>query len=227
MSGNRTDALKAELTRYSARVVQRGLAVGPGGNTSIRDDRVMWISPSGYALDDIAGSDWVPVTIATGDSPADSPRPSSEVSMHLAIYRERPDVDAIVHTHPPYTIGIVASGYDDIPYLFPDHVAIVGRLPCIEYVAPCTNELAEAVIGAMNSPLIHGLLMRNHGLITVGKTMKEAYYRTEVVEDAARVFWIARSVGTPRVLSEVEAEEILGLEAERFRQRLLQQPIPS
>jgi L-fuculose-phosphate aldolase len=224
MRADRTQSLKAEIARYSARIVHRGLAVGPGGNTSVRDGHLMWISPSGYALDDIAESSWVPVTIATGESPAESPRPSSEVSMHLAIYRERQDVDAIVHTHPPHTIGIVASGYDDIPFLFPDHVAIVGKLPCIEYVPPCTRELAEAVIDAMRAPAVNGLLMRNHGLITIGKTVKEAYYRTEVVEDAARVYWIARSVGTPRVLSALEAEEILGMEAERYRQRLLREP---
>ena len=111
--------------------------------------------------------------------------------MHLAIYRERPDVEAIVHTHPPTTIGIVSAGHDEIPYLFPDHVALVGKLPCIGYVIPCTPELAAAVVEAMGAAGINGLLMRNHGLITVGATVREAYYRTEVVEDAARVFWIA------------------------------------
>ena len=76
----------------------------------------------------------------------------------------------------------------------------------------------------MGTPGINGLLMRNHGLITVGATMKEAYYRTEVVEDAARVFWIALTSGTPQVLSDQQAEEILNLEAERYRQRLLREP---
>lgn len=227
MDGDRTGLLKAELARYSARIVSRGLAVGPGGNTSVRDGGTMWISPSGYALDDIAGEHWVPVEIASGRSLQDGPRPSSEVAMHLAIYRERADVDAIVHTHPPTTIGIISAGHDEIPYLFPDHVALVGRLPCIGYVVPCTPELAAAVIEAMGEPGINGLLMRNHGLITVGTTMKEAYYRTEVVEDAARVFWIALTSGTPQILSEHQAEEILSLEAERYRQRLLRQPVRS
>ena len=94
MSECQTDRLKAELARYSARIVARGLAVGPGGNMSARDGAVMWISPSGYALDDIDDGDWVPVEIASGRPLQASPRPSSEVSMHLAIYRERPDVAA-------------------------------------------------------------------------------------------------------------------------------------
>ena len=124
----------------------------------------------------------------------------------------------------------------EVLYYMPDHPSLLQsfmwqlldeapRYPRLAAFLDHWRREIEAVIGAMNSPSINGLLMRNHGLITVGKTMKEAYYRTEVVEDAARVFWIARSMGTPRVLSEIEAEEILGLEAERFRQRLLQQPI--
>lgn len=227
MDNERTERLLTELTRYSARIVSRGLAVGPGGNTSVRDGGVMWISPSGYALDDIAGDQWSAVEIATGLAMRDGPRPSSEVAMHLAIYRERDDVDAIVHTHPPTTIGIISAGHNEIPYLFPDHVALVGKLPCIEYVVPCTPELAAAVIAAMGAPGINGLLMRNHGLITVGTTMKEAYYRTEVVEDAARVFWIALTAGTPQTLNDSQAEEILSLEAERYRQRLLREPVRS
>jgi L-fuculose-phosphate aldolase len=224
MSACQTDRLKAELARYSARIVARGLAVGPGGNTSARDGEVMWISPSGYALDDIADGDWVPVEIASGKPLQELPRPSSEISMHLAIYRERPDVAAIVHTHPPTTIGVISAGHDEIPFLFPDHVAIVGKLPWIDFVVPCTPDLAAAVIEAMREPSVNGLLMRNHGLITVGATVKEAYYKTEVVEDAARVFWIATTVGTPQVLSDRQAAEILNLEAERYRQRLLREP---
>ncbi len=72
---------------------------------------------------------------------------------------------------------------------------------------------------------INGLLMRNHGLITVGATVKEAYYKTEVVEDAARVFWIASTIGTPQALTDAQADEILNLEAERYRQRLLRETV--
>jgi len=221
MADGPTAQLKRELAHFSARVVRRGLVVGPGGNTSVRDGGVMWISPSGFALDDIAEEDWVAVDLASGQPLRAAPRPSSESAMHLAIYRERADVGAIVHTHPPTTIGVISAGHDGIPFMFPDHVAIVGTVPCIDYVVPCSNDLAEAVIAALRDPAVNGLLMRNHGLITVGHTLKEAYYRAEVIEDAARVYWIALSVGTPRTLTEREAEEIRNLEAEKYRQGLL------
>jgi L-fuculose-phosphate aldolase len=221
------DSPRHELAKYSAKIVHRGLAVGPGGNTSLRDGDVMWISPSGYGLDDIGDADWVAVGIEDGLPRQAAPRPSSETLMHLALYRVRPDVQAIVHTHPPTVIGVISAGIDDIPFLFPDHVAIVGKLPCIDYVTPCTPELASAVAVAMRDARVNGLLMRNHGLITVGKTVKEAYYRTEVVEDAARVYLIARSIGVPAVLNDEQATEILTLEAERYRQRLLSGALPS
>jgi L-fuculose-phosphate aldolase len=227
MTADRTWQIKDELSRYSARIVQRGLVVGPGGNTSARVDGVMWISPSGYALDEIGEEHWAAVDIATGHPQRLEPRPSSESAMHLAIYRARPDVTAIVHTHPPTTIGVISAGLTEIPFMFPDQVALVGSIPAIDYVVPCSQELADAVVTAMVDPAVNALLMQNHGLITVGNNLKEAYYRTEVIEDAARIYWIAATVGTPRTLSGEEATEILNLEAERYRQRLLRDAEPS
>ncbi|MGC4105385.1 MAG: class II aldolase/adducin family protein [Thermomicrobiales bacterium] len=211
----------ADLAQYSANVVRSGLAVGPGGNTSVRDGTTMWISPSGLALDAIANEQWVALDIATGQ-PVHAPlRPSSEYLMHLGIYRERPDVHAIVHTHPTYTIAVASTGYDTIPIMFPDHVAIAGCLAALEYITPCTPELAETVSRELAAPAAPGLILRNHGLITVGATMREAWNRTIVTEEAARVFTFARLLGTPRILTDDECEAILALDAERYRQQLL------
>jgi L-fuculose-phosphate aldolase len=221
MTPHASEQTRSELARYSARLVSRGLVVGPGGNTSARDGEIMWISPSGFALDDIGVDDWVVMDIASGEARQRTPRPSSEFAMHLAIYRARPDVSAIVHTHPPTTIGVISAGIDRIPFMFPDQVAVVGDVPFIGYVVPCSQELADAVVAAMGDEDVSALLMQNHGLITIGHNLKEAYYRTEVVEDAARIFWVAATIGTPRTLTAPEADEIRSLEAERYRQRLL------
>jgi L-fuculose-phosphate aldolase len=223
MATDPIESLKNELIRYSERIVRRGLVVGPGGNISARSDDLMWISPSGYALDEIGPKEWAAVDIASGQERQSRLRPSSESAMHLAIYRARPDVTAIVHTHPPTTIGVISAGLAEIPFMFPDQVALVGTIPSIGYVVPCSQELADAVVAAMGEPAVNALLMQNHGLITIGHNLKEAYYRAEVIEDAARVFWIAASIGTPRTLTAHEATEILNLEAERYRQHLLRE----
>ena len=141
--------------------------------------------------------------------------------MHLAVYRARPDVAAIVHTHPPVTIGVISAGHAEIPFMFPDQVALVGKAPLLDYVTPCTQELADAAAAAMREPDITALLLQNHGLITIGHNLKEAYYRSELIEDAARIYWIAATVGTPRILTAGEADVIRNLDAERYRQRLL------
>jgi L-fuculose-phosphate aldolase len=220
----------AELTRYSRRIVERGLAAGPGGNVSVRDGARIWISPSGFPLDLIERDDWVPMEIDSGrierEGPRPGTRPSSEFEMHLEIYRARPDVNAVVHTHPPVTIGVISAGIREIPPMFPDYVAIAGSIAAIDYVVPCTPELAAAVRQEIGVPGMGALLMRNHGLLTVGGSVREAYYRTEVIEEAARIYWVARSVGTPQVLTAAQSAAILDLEAERYRQKLLAQTGP-
>ncbi|MCC3355930.1 class II aldolase/adducin family protein [Bacillus sp. REN16] len=212
--------LARDLQYYSKKVVRNNLVVGPGGNNSVRDDEIMWISPSGFALDDISNEQWVPVNITSGEI-LSSLKPSSELSMHLEIYRQRQDVLSIVHTHPPITIGIISTEHNIIPPMFPDFVALVGDVPFIDYVVPCSDELAEAVIEVLKDPTYNALYLKNHGLITVGTNIKQAYYRTEIIEDAARVFWVSKTVGVPQILSKQEQNKILNLEAEQYRQKLL------
>jgi L-fuculose-phosphate aldolase len=139
--------------------------------------------------------------------------------MHLVIYRARPDVTAIVHTH-PLTIGVIGARLDEIPCMFPDQVVLVGTMPCIDYVVPCSPEPAGAVVTAMQDHGVKALLMQDHGLLTIGHTLKEAYFRTEVIGDAARVNWIAASMGVVRAPSVAVAAEIPNLKSERYRQRL-------
>jgi L-fuculose-phosphate aldolase len=211
---------RAELSRFGRKVVARGLAAGPGGNLSARVGGLVFASPSGYPLDEIADDEWVEVDLATGE-PGPGPRPTSEIAMHLGVYRVREDVRAVVHTHPPVAIGVTAAGIAEIPFMFPDQVAIVGRVPCLGYIVPCSSELADAVAEAFRDPAVNGLLLRNHGLVTVGANLREAYARTEVMEDAARVYWIAASLGRPLTLGEEDVRRVANLEAEKYRQHLL------
>ena len=131
-------------------------------------------------------------------------------------------MNAVVHTHPPFAIGVISSGYDEIPVMFPDYVVLLGRVPCIDYVVPCSEELADDVVEVLRHPEYQALLMKNHGVITLGTNLLQAYYRTELVEDGARVFYIGKCVGTPRALTDAETQAILDSEAEKYRIRLLE-----
>lgn len=213
-----------DLDEYSKKIVEKQLAPGPGGNISVRDGEVMWISPSGYSLDDIAPEKWVPICLKTGANLSRDLKPSSEILMHLMVYKFREDVNAIVHTHPPITIGIISTGYNEIPPMFPDYIAIVGKkVPYIDYIIPCSEELANAVVKVMKDPAYTSLFMKNHGLLTLGSNMKQAYYRTEIIEDAAKIFLVSKVVGEPRILNKEETNNISSLEAEKYRQKLLEE----
>ncbi|WP_369018965.1 class II aldolase/adducin family protein [Thermatribacter velox] len=211
------DKLREDLVFYGNKLVDLGLVVASGGNISARFGNFMLISPSGLAFDELKPEDFVKVNLDNGEVVGGG-KPSSEILMHWFCYRERKDVGAVVHTHPTYTIGVVSAG-KTIPPMFPDFVAYVGKVAMIDYCTPCTQELAEAVLGALSSS--SAVCMVNHGLLTVGSTLKEAFYRSVVVEEAARVYFIASIVGSPRILTERECRSIRELDAEKYRIGLL------
>lgn len=223
MNGEMTRSLeqkiREELTLYARKIVAKGLVVGPGGNISAKAGDLMLLSPSGFALEDIEPHEWIRVEIGSGKILDTEVRPSSEVLMHLYAYRENPAIEAIVHTHPAYCIALTLVA-QELPMLFPDQAALVGDVGFVPYVLPTTDLLADAVaakVGQFNS-----ILLENHGLVTTGKNLREAYYRTEVVEESAKIYLAAKAVGTPKALTDAEYKEIQSLESEAYRVQLLQ-----
>jgi L-fuculose-phosphate aldolase len=213
--------LGEELIRYGRLISAKGLVIGPGGNLSAREENLMWVTPSGMAFDDLTPEDLVGIDLETGRVVRGSRRPTSEVLMHLFIVRRRPDVNAIVHTHPPSTIALVSAGHT-VKAMFPDFVVYLGaEVPNLEYITPTTRELAERMVEALGDG--PGLTMTNHGALTVGGNFREAMLRTEVLEEGAKIQLAAMSAGRPRYLSPAEAEEISGLGSEQYRQQLLRE----
>ncbi|WNR45773.1 class II aldolase/adducin family protein [Paenibacillus roseipurpureus] len=212
-------ALREELSKYGAKIVNKGLVVGPGGNISASEGGRMLISPSGFDLAEIQPEQWCVVDIESGQLEANSLRPSSEITMHLDAYRVRPDMTAIVHTHPANCIalGLIAR---ELPFMFPDQAALIGSMEFIDYVVPTTQKLADAVA----AKIIHSdtLLLENHGLVTSGKNLREAYYRTEIMEESARIYLLASAIRLPKVLTKEEVYEIQTLDSEAYRIALLQ-----
>ncbi|WP_342513078.1 class II aldolase/adducin family protein [Sporosarcina sp. FSL K6-1522] len=208
----------AELNKYAKRLVDSGLVVGAGGNLSMREGDYMYISPSGFDLQEIEDN-WVKVHIETGEVEGDL-RPSSEVLMHLECFRKNPETTAVLHAHPTYSIGVSSAG-KDIPPLFPDFPAMVKSVGYIDYVIPTTHVLADAVGTLIDQHDV--IIMRNHGVLTVGKTMKEAYFFMQLTEESAKIFTISTIFGGPRVLTDEECEDLRNLSAERYRSKLLQE----
>jgi L-fuculose-phosphate aldolase len=139
-------------------------------------------------------------------------KPSSELRMHLAIYHDRPDVRAVVHAHPPYATGFAAAGLALDKCVLPEIVMTLGSIPLADYGTPSTEEVPEAVskwIGKADA-----VLLANHGAVTVGSDLMEAWYRMERIEHYAKICFIARQLGGERVLSPEEVSKIYRLREE-------------
>ena len=116
--------------------------------------------------------------------------------MHLGIYLARPDMNAVAHTHPPTPIGVASTG-KTIPPMFPDFVGLLGReIAWVPYVIPAGAEMANLVIEALRDHV--SAVLANHGVVTVGYNLREAYFRTLVVDDAAKAYVAALAAGSPR-----------------------------
>ncbi len=181
----------------------------------------MLISPSGFSLEEITPEEWVAVDIRTGEVDPNALPPSSEVLMHLACYRRRPDVRAVIHTHPQGTIALTSSGHDLRP-MFADAVIYLGkRIRHIDYITVTTPELAAAVEEVIDD--VNCVILRNHGCITLGENLKQAFWRACTTEEAARIQLLATLAGVPTFLSEEEADRLESLASEKYRRELLAQ----
>jgi L-fuculose-phosphate aldolase len=211
----------SELIDAGRELVNTGLVTGAGGNVSARDGADMWISPSGFSFAD-AGPDHYPsISIENGEQTRGDHRPSSEALMHLAIFRARPEVNAVVHTHPKMTVALTSAGHD-LRAMYPDYHVYLGRnVPHVPYVTVTTPELAHVVGEHFAAADCQGMVLRNHGAITVGASMKEALFRAHAVEEQAFIQWHALQVGEPTFLSEDELTVLDTLGSEEYRRQLL------
>jgi len=212
------EEIRKKLTEYGKKIIEKELVAGPGGNISAREGNFVYLSPSGFFLDEIKEEQWVKVDIKTGEIEGDL-KPTCEISMHLGIYKEREDIKVIFHTHPPLTVGLISSGVEFKPF-YPDFVAVLGKeVPVIDYVPPAGEEIRKAVCEKIRRCNV--VLLRNHGVVCVGATFKEAFARAWLVEDTAKSLIAGLISGKMRYLTPEEIENIEKLEAEDYRKTLL------
>ncbi len=209
---------REQLSQYGKKLVEKGLVAGPGGNISARDREYVFLSPSGFFLDEIEEKDWVKVNLNTGKVYGDL-RPTCETSMHLGIYLERKEVRAVIHTHPPITVGLISAGVRFKP-VFPDYVALLGReIPMVDYVVPAGEKIRKAVVEKIRR--YNTVLLKNHGVVCAGETLKEAFVKSWLVEEAAKTIFVGKVAGNLKCLNLREIEDVENLEAEDYRKALL------
>jgi len=177
------------------------------------------ISPSGLSFTEISPEDIVGIDIKSKTIVFGNKKPSSETAMHVDIYRARDDVNVILHTHPPTTIGIIGAGAE-IKALFPDFAVYLGScIPVIEYTTPCTEELAIEVSKILKNT--DAVALKKHGLTVVAGNFKEAWVKTVLIEETCKMMVAARAFGKEAILTDEEVYRVNNLEIEKYRKSLL------
>ena len=206
--------IREDLLKYGIKIARAGLVAGAGGNISAREGKIIWMKPSGFAMDDMTPNDLCGMDLATGRQVRGKNKPTSEVNMHLGIYRERPDTQVVFHVHSPWASGIFSSGAELKP-MFAEFICDLGRVGTIPYITPTTQALADAVTAAGRK--FDTIFMENHGMIALGANAKQAFYRCLVVEDAAKSMVAAAIVGKPRFLTTKQQNDLKNLSGIQHR----------
>jgi len=204
-------AARAQLVGYGVRLLADGLAVGSAGNLSGRVGDLVAITPSGIPYGDMRPGD-VCLVAPDGTELASSEMPSSETPMHLAIYAAT-DASAVVHTHSPEVIALSASR-PELPAIHYAITGLGGPVRVAPYVRFGSDKLAAAAVGALDGR--SAVILRNHGAVTYGRDLTQAYDRALLLEWLARTYRMALSYGEPATLSAAELDEVTA-EARRRR----------
>jgi len=204
------EQLKADIVEVGRRLYARGFVASNDGNITIRfaDDRLLTTPKS--VSKGFMTTDMMVVVDMDGRKVSGTRDASSELKMHLEVYRQRPDARAVVHAHPPLATGFAVAGVPLDRAVLAEVICTLGSIPIAEYATPSTEELPEAVRRYIKAH--DGLLLANHGALTVGGDVYSAYYKMETIEHFARISLTARLLGGERLIAQ---DEVLRLQSLR------------
>jgi L-fuculose-phosphate aldolase len=198
--------LRGDLVRFSRMLYRLGFMPGTSGNLSVRlDDRRVLVTPTGVSKFMMRTSDLVVVDLQ-GKRIDGHKKVTSEITMHLAVYRHRDDVRAVIHSHPPIATAFacVGRGLDEI--LCQEAVMTLGVVPLATYATTGTEEVAASL--APFIPDHDAILLANHGAVAYGGTLIQAFQKMEIVEHLAQIALVAHQLGAPRILKHEQVKQL-------------------
>ncbi len=198
------EAMK-EVLRTGQEMARRGLVAGSSGNCSVRvaDSDLVVITPTSIEYDLLLQEDMCVLDLA-GDMVEGRYKPSIEISMHLAIYKARPEVGGIVHTHQQMATAVAVAGKSIPPILEEQVFQLLGAVELAAYAPPGSTELAGRAVEALGYR--NACLLAHHGVVAVGAKIRDALLHAEIVERAAAVYLMSHMVGGPRIVPFMAAE---------------------
>src|SRR6266481_4267641 len=200
-------SLRADIVEVGRRMYVRGYPASNDGNISVRlgSDRLLMTPKS--VCKGFMTPDMMCVTDLDGRKLQGERDPSSEMLMHLEVYRQRPDVRAVVHAHPPTATGFAVAGIPLDRAVLAEVLTTLGSIPIAAYATPSTQELPDAVRKYIKAH--DGMLLANHGALTAGSDLFSAYYKMETIEHFATISLVARMLGRENLISR---EEVMRLQ---------------
>jgi L-fuculose-phosphate aldolase len=200
------EQLRQEIVAIGKLVYQKGWIAANDGNISVRlDNGSILCTPTNVSKGMMEVDDLI-VCDCQGAKLTGRREPTSEIALHLTIYRIRPDVNAVLHAHPPVATGFAVAGRALDLAILPEVVIGLGSVPLAKYGLPGTPELTAGMLDLI--PKYDAILMANHGCVTYGSNSQQAFSRMEVVEHYARITLVAELLGGPKVLPRNEVSKL-------------------
>jgi L-fuculose-phosphate aldolase len=203
------EQIRADIVEAGRRLYARAYIASNDGNISARlDDRRLITTPKSVSKGFMT-PDMMVVVDYDGKKISGERDASTELPMHLEIYRNRPDVGGVVHAHPPLATGFAVAGIPLTRAVLAEVITTLGSIPIAAYGTPSTSELPDAVRKYIKAH--DGMLLANHGAVTCGPDVMSAYYKMETIEHFAKISLVARLLGGENLISREEVEPLQGL----------------
>jgi L-fuculose-phosphate aldolase len=207
-------SIRKELVDICHRVYKKEYVSAYDGNLSIRNnDGTILITPSGKCKGELEEDD-LQIIDMRGNLIEGSGKVSTEAKLHLLAYNNRSEINSVVHCHPVYATAFATAGEGFTRAVFPEVALALGKVPLCKYATPSTDALAESMM-----PYIEyswALLLENHGVVTLGKNIKGAYFRMEKLEHAAKTLFIERQLGREKTIPLLKLKELYSISEEVY-----------
>lgn len=201
--------IKKEICEIGRRIYEKGFVAANDGNISVKvGPNEFYCTPTGVSKGYMT-PDMIIRIDGEGKKIEGKLNPSSEIKMHLRVYQERPDVNAVVHAHPPTATAFAVANIPLDKYILPEAILTVGTVPICDYGTPSTMEIPDSL-----APYIQNhdaFLLQNHGALSVGNTLNKAFFVMDEVEYFAKISFMARQLGGEQELSCEELSKLMDL----------------
>lgn len=198
--------IRRQIVAFGKKLYDQRLVAATDGNISVKmkTDKII-MTPGGSCLGTLDFNHMVHLN-NRGETASGDLAPSSELPLHIGVYYERPDVNAVIHAHPPIATAFTVTGEKFAIESLPEAILLFGEIPMAPYATPTTSEGADSLRGLVKNH--NAVLLDHHGAVTVGETLEEAFCRMEKLEQIAYILFCARQLGNIRPISDSDLRKL-------------------